>query len=229
MYDYLVLNATAPIRLHRLRENARKFNEKHAARREGLPPHTWRDQRYATYLSYTGLSQGRNYDLPIWYEHMSKKGYHFQTFKFKDAHEVLNERRYSSGLHTGWYTDSDCHALAIGIIVKLPHNRWIAGYRWTDNDELVYYGEIYDDEYEAAQAADGHAESFAEVCREDSERFDAARELEDEIEEAAKRLGEVLDLRNHPRHTGAREEAHELIDTIREKRETLRTEYADYI
>ena len=73
----------------------------------------------------------------------------------------------------GWYTDSYQDETAVGIIASLPHGRFIAGYRWTSNDERVYFGEVFANEDDAARMADEHARVFAENCR-DSE------EIEDE-------------------------------------------------
>jgi hypothetical protein len=166
--------------------------------------------------AYCMLSQGMNDKKPIWYTHC---GEYFRNEK--DAGEVCNLR------HTGWYTDIDDCDTAIGIVAQLPHGRFLAGYRWTSNDERVYFPEIFDDEKEAARAADGHAERFAEVSREDSEKHHAACKLESRIDDNERRLRECIALRHRMHY--ARGEARELIETIREQRETLKTKYRDFL
>ena len=118
---------------------------------------------------------------------------------------------------------------ARGLVVKLPHGKFIAGYEWSDSGERVYFPEIFDSETEAARRADGHAERFAEACMEDSRRFDDAQELEYRCQKLADNLAEKLALRNDPRFPDAREEARELLTELRELRERLQNDFADYI
>ena len=47
-------------------------------------------------------------------------------------------------------------------MARLTHGRWIAGYTWSLNDERVYFPHVYDDERDAAIAADEEARIFAE-------------------------------------------------------------------
>jgi nicotinamide mononucleotide adenylyltransferase len=193
---------------------------------------TWRDVRFATLRTASGLSPGRNSNEPIWCCHDGE-----QFRNERDAHDIVRS------LPQGWYTDDE-RETAIGIVAGLPHGRFLAGYRWTSNDERVYFGEIFDDERvyfgeifddedNAARAADGHAEAFAEVEREYSERWSAAQRLQDDIEEETERL-RALRL-DHSAHVVARKfnDAHEraahdcreqvadVIATIREKRAEL--------
>lgn len=142
--------------------------------------------------------------------------------------------------HTGWFTRADgttCKdgsGKCRGIVVSLPaapgfpDGRHLAGYWWGDNDERVLWPELYADEKEAAQAADSHAEYMAEHEREHDERWQAARDIESDIDDALHRLRECIALRHHQCMAYVRGEISELIETIREKRETLATEYADY-
>ena len=195
---------------------------------------SWRDVRAYTLGGYAsafghglfGGSQGEGRaKTSIWYTH---SGEYFRNET--DAHEFSNDygRRYID--HTGWYTDTEASEMAIGIVAQLPHGRYIAGYRWTSNDERVYFPEIFsgeDAQKEAARMADEHARVFAEDAREDAERFDAMQEIEGEIDDAREELREKLALRNHPKFSRAREEAKRLIARIRDKRETLQNDYSD--
>jgi hypothetical protein len=58
--------------------------------------------------------------------------------------------------------------------------------------------------------------------------FQAARRLESDNEDALARLKECLALRNNP-DFDLRDEARDLIETIRENREKLKTEYAQWL
>lgn len=191
--------------------------KKEAAERRWVRPMTWRDVRFARLTSHTGLDSGLSLGEPIWYTHEPV----FRREKFAD--QVLGDH------HTGWYTDIDCFDTARGLVVALPHGRFLAGYYWSSNDERVYYAELYDNAKDAARAADSYAEAFAEQAREDDEKYRAAREIEDKIEEALVRLKECLALRNISCMQYVREEARELVEKLREWRNTLRTEYANYV
>jgi hypothetical protein len=185
-----------------------------AARRYGFD--NWRD-------SYGELSQGFNGEgyarREIWYCHTGE-----QFRNERDAHDIAD----SPVDHTGWYADIHQDEKAIGIVGMLPHGRYIAGYRWTSNDERVYFNEVFDNEREAARAADAHAESFAEMACEDSEKWDAARKLENTIEDSLIRLRECLVLRHQQCMSYVRDEVRDLVETIRNARESLRTDYANY-
>jgi pyruvate-formate lyase len=141
----------------------------------------------------------------------------------KYASDVINLR------NTAWYTDIHADYTAQGIIVLLPHGRIIAGYEWTANGEKVYFPEIFDDESDAAHMADEHARVFAESSREDSQRYEDARTLENAIEDSIDRLRECIALRHRSCMAYVRDEIAELIEKIRADRETLATEYKDCI
>lgn len=222
--DFFDLSIGAPARLARMR---RAFDE-HAAKYPRCPEHmkpkSWRDVRRATFGSIRaygcyGLHQGFNSKLPIWYTH---GGAQFRDERFAD--EVTR-----SIDHNGWFADVHCDNTIRGIVGRLPHGRFIAGYHESVNGERVYYHEVFDDERDAALMADEHAQVVAEVMREDSERYEAAQELQSDLEGSMDRLRECLALRNKPCFAHLREEALTLIEKIRESRETLRTDYAAYI
>lgn len=181
-------------------------------------PRTWRDVRYYKLDSEdSGLSRGLNGKEPIWYSHR-------EYFPEQEAHDVIRNagRRMD---HTGWYTDNDGNELAVGIVVKFPHNRWVAGYRWDSNGERVYFPEIFDSAEDAARAADHHAERFAEDAREHDAKFREASRLEDENEDKLRRLKECIALRNKKCMQYVRDEIHELIEDVKANRERLKTEF----
>lgn len=175
---------------------------------------TWRDVRFSTFKSCSDIGQGLNDKKPIWYVNPCKDGY-FNREKFAD--EIVDFR------HTGYYTDVDCNEVAKGIVVSLPHGKFIAGYYWSSNDERVYHPELYRDEESAAHAADSIAEHFADKARDDDEKYQAARELESDIEDELSELGKLYALRHHPRF-GDKDAIADLIESIRDKRETLATD-----
>lgn len=225
MTDYLTLAIGSPRRLAILKRAADKLNSReHNARKASgnLSPYTWRDMRYCGFHNARAarceLSRGLNGGRSIWYAHT---GQQFPRERYADEIARIN--------HKGWFTDCDGRETARGLVVALPHGRFLAGYHWSDNGERVYFSDIYDCEDDAARAADGEAETFAETCRDDDYQYQQARELEDETEDKTARLRECLALRNRECFAHLREEARRLIASIKEARETLRTQYADYI
>jgi hypothetical protein len=223
-YNYLDLAIGAPRRLAILRRDFDQWFVKNPhAPRERVK--SWRDVRFANMRStHTGLYGGLNDGEPIWYGHC---GPYFRKERFAD--EVVDLR------HNGWYTNADSctykdgSGLARGIIGSLPHGKFIAGYWWGDNDERVYFPEIYYSEEEAARAADGHAEHFAEQTREDDEKNQEAHRLQESTERKLKRLRECLVLRHKECMSYVRLEIEQLVETIRKNRHELKTTYADYL
>lgn len=141
------------------------------------------------------------------------------------------DEAYKSIKHRGWFADDEqMQGTVRGIVCRIDGRKWIIGYYWSDNGEYVIRAdEVYGNLEDAAQAADSFAEDYAEICREDNAKFQAAILLEDEIEEKKTRLEECIALRNHPKMNHIRAEIPDLIESIRNARETLRTDYANYI
>lgn len=222
--SYLNLNVSAPRRLAILKKQADKLNARpHNARkaRGDNTPYDWRDVRYSGFhnaaASCGRLSRGLNGDRPVWYAH---RGRQFPREQYAD--EIVNLR------HTGWFTDDDGYETCRGLVVSLPHGRYLAGYELSDNGERVYFSDIYVDVNDAAYAADSEAENIADVEREYDQRYREAYALDDELQDAGERLRECLALRNNPCFRHLRKEAASLIELIREKRETLKTDYAEF-
>ena len=222
---YFDLRTPAPVRLAMMREAFANHAKRYPNCPEYAKPKSWRDVRGATHKNVAvycgaGLNQGFNGtgagSVPVWYGHT---GPQFRDERFAHGCEGGPD-------HTGWHTQAngetfrDGTGLARGIVGRLPHGRFIAGYWWGDNGERVYFSDVFHDEAEAANAADSHAESFADDARDDNERFEAMRDAES-VEEPAKEAARLAVMARNvsPDH---RDIARQLLTELREARETLR-------
>jgi hypothetical protein len=172
---------------------------------QSLPPSmvalTWREARQWGFDNWNtacgALEQGHNtkdagtrYEkrVPIWYCHTGE-----QFRDERDAHEVDGGPK-----HRGWYCDEDGLEKCIGIVGRLPHGLFIAGYRLTDSGERVYFGNVCHSEDEAAIFADSEAWRYAENQREHGQRYSAVKELRGEIAAGEEGIKRLWALRNHP-------------------------------
>ena len=215
MYEYLNLRIGAARRLGFLRNAAKRHNEKFPSGSAA----TWRTVRYATLKHAGDLRRGMNGGAPIWYAHA---GAAFRREKYADE-------CYQGIRHEGWYTDAECDEKARGIVVRLPHGKFLAGCEWSANGERVYFPEVFVDERDAARRADSHAESFADDYLEHDAKYHEAQKLQTEAGDMAQQLAEKLALRNDPRFPNARGEARELLTELRDLRQRLRDEFADFL
>jgi hypothetical protein len=147
----------------------------------------WREARSAGFHNAEGyfgssLCQGFNDKTPIW-----------STFakQFRDERDAHDIARID---HTGWFCDPDGNNLCIGIVARLPHGRFITGYRLSDSGERVYFDDIYIDETEAAQMADEEARIYGELENEYQTLWQEARKLEDDIADRIEALRELRDM-----------------------------------
>ena len=175
-----------------------------------LQPNDWRAARRYTLCNYAaaycaGINQGGK----EWYSHMGEQ---FRNERDADACNGGPD-------HSGWFTDSEGYDKAVGIVASLTHGRYIAGYRWTSNDERVYFDGVFTDESEAARMADEHARVFAEVAREHSEKYEAMRDAEDTAEEKRESARLAIMARNVSAEH--REMAREAIEELRTALEVL--------
>lgn len=187
--------------------------------------HEWRKARSYTLGNYqvaycSDLNSGFEGEgftrSAVWYSHT---GPNFRDEMY--CHEVEGEID-----HTGWFTDTFQDSMARGIVARLTHGRFIAGYEWDSNGERVYFDAVHDNERDAALMADEHARVFAESAREHDEKYQAAKKIEENIEGAFVRLRECLALRHKKCMSYIRDEALTRVNEIRHLREQLSTEYA---
>lgn len=185
-----------------------------------LQPHEWKKARRYTLKSYSAafaqLDQGFNDTKPVWYCHT---GAQFRNEEYADKVSCFVK-------NTGWFCDIHQDGKARGIVARLTHGRFIAGYELSESGERVYFGEIFDDSDEAARGADYHAQEIAATEREYSERFNEAQQIESRIEDRKGRLCEVFALRNNPKFPHLRATVSKLCDAIRKDSEILKTDYA---
>lgn len=107
--------------------------------------------------------QGRNGGMGFYLESDGMPG-----LRWKWADDVSGSIR-----HTGWYCDKFGDTTIRGIVMALPHGRgFLAGWSMGENMASGLEYRIYDDEEEAARAADSIAESMAEEEREYCENED---------------------------------------------------------
>ena len=85
--------------------------------------------------------------------------------------------------HDGWFTDDMQDNTFRPRVWLLPHGRFLAGYDSSAWDTMQLDRAVYDDEREAWRAADGMAERDAETERDYSERWQAARDVQDARDE----------------------------------------------
>jgi len=207
--------------------------KREAAKPDWRQPMTWRDVRFAKLTSPTGLARGYNTRGSsrdaIWYIHDE---YAVPGRRVLDCGDVMraSDRFYARDIPTGWYTDNDQRETAIGIVIDLPHGKFLAGYRWDSNGEHVVYPEMYDDKIDAARAADAHAEVFAEMAREDDARFRVMADAEAHAEAVESDVREAIAERNEPRNSrhDPREWLRDRIAELRAAREDLETATSDY-
>ena len=68
----------------------------------------------------------------------------------------------SSIRHTGWWFDDECDEKIRGIVVLLPHGRFMAGWSMGEGMASTIEPGIFDDIDEAARMADEHARVAAD-------------------------------------------------------------------
>lgn len=116
-------------------------------------------------------------------------GYHGELdLRIHFADELPSQilRRRNPLDHSGWYTTNDglggdtCR----GIVVVLPHGRYLWGWSLGEGMCMSLSRTSTDDPYDAVQWADSEAESAAEQMRQDDEAFGKRQDAEDAINEA---------------------------------------------
>lgn len=82
--------------------------------------------------------------------------------------------------HSGWYCDEYGDTIARGLVICLPHGRFLAGWSLGEGMTSGYDGALYTDQEEAARAADEEARIVAEH---EQEYHETMEEDEDEDED----------------------------------------------
>lgn len=82
--------------------------------------------------------------------------------------------------HTGWFCDEFRDSKIRGLVVRLPHSRFLAGWSMGEGMCGEVDGALYTDEVAAAYAADSMAEDVAEREREYQEEQEELRRQEEE-------------------------------------------------
>lgn len=243
-YLEIANGVTSVNRLNYLRAFALREQAEHGATypNPNCPtPKDWREARAWGFGNWraaysAGLHQGFNSTngdkIAVWCSHGEGKNFRHEV----RAHAHDDCPHYLSREAHGFYTDMDGRATCYPIIAMLNKGRdeearYIAGYQWTDNGERVYFDRIFDGRGAAKEAclfAYQRAEAFADIAREDSYQYDQARKLEEKIEESLQRLRECLVMRHRTCMEYVRDEARELLETIRQSRATLKSDYAQY-
>lgn len=129
--------------------------------------------------------------------------------------------------HGGWYSDADCSRTLRAFVFPLSHGRWACGYADSDSGERVYYPCVFDEVRDAASFADSEAQYYAEAEKEHCERWQAARELADDIAEKKETCRRLFALRHVLGFEDCRDELRDELDAIREKQNELATNYSD--
>lgn len=190
MHPYLNLAIGAPRRLAFLRREALKDN--------WVRPMTWRTCRFAKFncapdwgQGYNTRNAGTSYETrtPVWYTHSSL------PFRTTWADEVDG----SHIDHKGWYDHPDTSTVYRGLVIRLPHGRFLAGYHMTMNGESVIFQNVYSGEdgaIDAALDADSEAQYYAEKEYEYQERFIMKAALADELDDLQRNFRRMFKLRH---------------------------------
>jgi len=188
---------------------------KEAQKPTWVRPMTWRDVRFATLKSDSGLSRGFNL--------MAQCGTPSARSSMANATRTKCSRRCAT---RDIFTDCEGDAKAIG---SSPGAAWsmaggfTAGPTTTNGFTTATSTTA---ERDAAQAGDSHAEAFAELERKSDEHFQDMSRAEGRVEECESDLRNALDAR-HASHYW-REHAHERIANLREARAELKRAQHDY-
>lgn len=185
------LSFSAPARLAMMR--AAGFDNWRKARHWTLA--NWQ----AAFCTFSAGEQGPGQQ--IWYSHVGPT--------FRD--EKLTSDSY--------WTDAYMDETACGLIARLPHGRFFAGYLWSSNNERVYFPEVFTDEETAEQMASEHARVFAESAFEDSERYRDQSRAESDEETAVEKLRDTWALRHAGRRNSNNVRA--AVQSLRNAREKL--------
>lgn len=245
--DYFNLSIPAPRRLAMMRADFAAHAARYPHCPESAKPLSWRNVRGATLKNYAdhfgiacmGFNPGprKGEQLPV-VSSFRVKCMPVRSIRFAD--DVLPRAIQ----HKGWFADSKGYGdrgVIRGIVASLSHGRFLSGYHWSDNGEhVLFVRHVFDSEDDAARDADQEAERYAELCRDEDERFRAVIDAESLVESKESDLCTAWDdyraawgayLQN-PRHATAtiraRQWVQELITDLRAFRKELAEARAAY-
>lgn len=186
-----------------------------AAAPNWVRPMTWRDVRFSKLNSTSTIGTGFNDNgkTPVWYCF----GPYFEREQYAD------EVRDAYIKHTGWFCDEYQDRKTRGLVVALPHGKFLSGYEF-DEGMRTYFYDIFDSAEDAARNADHEAQKIAEDERDYSGKFNKANDISQGIATAENRLRECIALRHKACMSYVREEITELCEKIR----GLRVDFAEY-
>jgi hypothetical protein len=113
--------------------------------------------------------------------------------------------------HTGWFLDSNQDEKARGVVVRLPHGRFLAGFE-DGRGSWRCAGQLFDTPEDAAHDADEQARIYAEEEFEYSEVWQEGAILSDVIEKKKNDVVELFSARHNKR---VRSDIRETIADIR--------------
>ena len=113
--------------------------------------------------------------------------------------------------HTGWFLDSNQDGQARGVVVRLPHGRFLAGFE-DGRGSWRCAGQLFDTPEDAAHDADEQARIYAEEEFESSEVWQDGAILSDAIEKKKNDVVELFSARHNKR---VRSDIRETIADIR--------------
>lgn len=185
-----------------------------------LNPIDWKKARRTTFLNhvdYCGeLSRGFNDKTPVLTS--------FVSISF--GRELLAQEAGKLP-HSGWFCNEH-GGLVKGLVVRLPHGKFLHGYHVAETGETVYFFDVFTDILDAALSADYEARKIAELLREDAQKYDELQNLKLIVEVSEMRLRECLALRNMPCFKRLRAEALSLVKSIKSDRLRIVNDFPDF-
>lgn len=171
---------------------------------------TWK--RWMAGVKYTPRPLGEKQSNPVFdWSKSDIKGYSRKTITVERPDDMFRFHDYADKLcssiqHTGWYTDHHQDGKTRGVVFLLKHGRYLAActdpWNWDEKHDCgpVMFDctgggrlEIYTSERDAALAADGLAQRWAEFCREDDAVETAKADIEFNLDEIKRLKDERMD------------------------------------
>lgn len=186
---YFNLSIPAPRRLAMMRADFVAHATRYPNCPESVKPIDWRAVRGATlknYADYFGTSSHGFNPGP-------RKGERLPVLtSFRAECLPVRSIRFADDVlpraieHNGWFADAEGYGdrgVIRGIVASLSHGHFLSGYHWSDNGEhVLFVKHAFNSEDDAARDADQEAERYAELCRDDDERFHAMSDAESLVE-----------------------------------------------